>query len=224
MQEGDFSRQAYRIVCPVKSLEWPLDRFRRWRRKHRPGAIRKWQKIEGEGAYHGFHVHDYLTRVPWFLTGGGFPAGLRIPDQVRHVDLMPTVLEALGIEDDVTDRLDGRSLMPLVRGESMEELPAYMEATGIDLGSEKRWRSGIRTSEWKYSRLTRAEDPEEELYDLRADPEEQTNLAAERPEVAARLSAEMAKIMEAKPGDLEEMSEQEKDELEAHLRDLGYMD
>ena len=38
MQEGDFSRQAYRIVCPVKSLEWPLDRFRRWRRKHRPGA------------------------------------------------------------------------------------------------------------------------------------------------------------------------------------------
>jgi arylsulfatase A-like enzyme len=224
MQKGDFYRQAYRYVSRVKTWEKRMDKFRLWRKKNMPKPIKKLFRIQGEGAYHGFHVHDYLTRVPLFLTGGPFPSGLRIADQVRHVDLMPTLLEAVGIEDEVTGRIDGRSLMPLVRGETMEELPAYMEATGLNLGSKKRWRSGIRTSQWKYSRLTSAEDPKEELYDLKADPEEQTNLAADRPEVAAKMLVELQKVFTDATDDLEEMSEKEKQDLDAHLRALGYMD
>jgi len=137
---------------------------------------------------------------------------------------MPTLLEAVGVEDEVTGRLDGRSVMPLVRGEPMEEVPAYMEATGLNLGSKKNWRAGIRTSEWKYSRLTSSTDTEEELYDLKADPEESKNLVGERPEVLQRMQAEFERIFTEATDDLEEMSEKEKKDLDARLRALGYMD
>jgi hypothetical protein len=114
--------------------------------------------------------------------------------------------------------------MPLVRGEPMEEVPAYMEATGLNLGSKKNWRAGIRTSMWKYSRMTTSEDAGEELYDLKADPEETVNLAGERPEVIETMRAEFEKIFTEATDDLSEMSDKEKKDLDARLRALGYMD
>jgi arylsulfatase A-like enzyme len=224
MQEGDFYRQAYRYVSRVKSMEPHWDRFRLWRKRNMPKPIKKLFRIQGEGAYHGFHIYDYLVRVPLFLTGGPFPAGKRIKDQVRHVDLMPTLLDAVGIEDEVTASIDGRSVMPLVRDESLDPAPAYLEATGLNLGSKKNWRAGIRTDEWKYMRKTTAEDPEEELYDLAADAEEKSNLAGENAEVLEKMRAELDKVFAEAAGDLEEMSDEEVKDLDARLRALGYMD
>jgi len=224
LHAGDYHRQSYRYVARDRSKEVMWDTFRLWRKRNTPKWLKKILHTQGEGAYHGFHVHDFLSRVPLFLTGGPFPPGLRIDAQVRHVDLVPTLLDALGIEDEVTGRIDGRSVMPMVRGEEMAEASAYLEATGLNLGSKKRWRSGIRTPSWKYSRLTTAENPKEELYDLVADPAEKTNLTADRPEVVARMLAELEKVFAEASGDLSEMSDQEKKELDDHLRALGYMD
>jgi len=224
LHAGDYARQSFRYVAkdPAKEVMW--DRFRLWRKRNTPKWLKKLIHTENESAYHGFHVHDYLTRVPFFFTGGPFPKGLRVDQQVRHVDLMPTLLDAVSIEDEVTSLIDGRSVMPMVAGEEMEVVPAYVEATGLNLGNRKRWRSGIRTPEWKYSRLTANENPKEELYDLLADPTEETNLAAERPEVALEMFGEIEKIFAEASGDLSEMSDQEKRDLDDHLRALGYMD
>lgn len=227
LQKGDFYRQAWRYVSRFRSLEEKWDKFRLWRKQHRPKFVRKLLRIEGEGAYHGFHVYDYLVRVPLFVAGGPFPAGKRIPDQVRHVDLMPTLLEAVGVEREFPGGLDGRSLMPLLRGEALPPEPAYCEATGLNLGSRKRWIAGVRTPGFKYARKIAAEDPEEELYDLVADPGEGTNLAAERPEDLAKMRAEFEGIIARAAGDTggaEEMSADEVAKLDERLRALGYMD
>ena len=176
MQDGDFDKQAYRYVSRSTGMEEHWDRFRLWRKQHRPKFLRRMLKIEGEGAYHGFHVYDYLVRVPYLFTGGPFPAGLRVGDQVRHIDMMPTLLDAVGI-DDLPENLDGRSILPLAKGESLPPANAYMEATGLNLGAKKNWIAGVRTPKWKYARrITDDEEAgREELYDLEADPTEQSD-------------------------------------------------
>jgi arylsulfatase A-like enzyme len=225
MQPGDFHPQAYRYVSRLSFMEEHWDRFRLWRKKHRPRFLRRLLHIEGEGAYHGFHIYDYLVRVPFFFTGGPFPAGLRVRDQVRHVDMMPTLLDAVGL--DSPEGLDGRSILPLARGETLPPVTAYMEATGLNLGAKKNWIAGVRTPKWKYARrITDDEDSgREELYDLEADPNEESDLSTADEKSLTLMREEFDRITSGDSGgDLEEMSAEEMAKLDERLRALGYMD
>ena len=58
-----------------------------------------------------------LVRFP-----GAVPAG-RIANQVRTIDLLPTVLDAAGLE--VPEGLEGHSLLPLISGRESGDRPAF---------------------------------------------------------------------------------------------------
>jgi arylsulfatase A-like enzyme len=65
---------------------------------------------------HGGAVHEERVRVPLVLVPGeALPAPRRIGEPVSLVDLMPTVFDLFGIAP--RPRIDGVSLLPLVRGE-----------------------------------------------------------------------------------------------------------
>lgn len=174
---------------------------------------------------HGFHVYDFIIRVPLLFCGPGiFPSGKKIPDQVRQIDLFPTLVESLGLE--VPPSVHGRSLMPLVRGESLSEAPAHMAAVGAYLAGPKNWRVGIRTSEWKYVCAPKNPSIREELYNLQADPHELRNLAKSRRATADELRRHLLDIVsgtyyvtDVNAG--EEMSEHEKKTMEEHLKEFG---
>ena len=63
---------------------------------------------------HGIFVYDSTLRVPLVIAGPGIRAGQRIPQQVRHVDIAPTVLEFAHISPSAG--LDGVSMKPVLEG------------------------------------------------------------------------------------------------------------
>lgn len=60
--------------------------------------------------------HRPAFHVPLIVRGPGLARGLVVERFTEHVDLMPTILEALGLP--VPLQCDGHSLLPLLRGEA----------------------------------------------------------------------------------------------------------
>ena len=82
----------------------------------------------GEHRYwgHGKNVHWPNTRIPMILAGPGLPTGLEVQAPVGVVDVLPTILELLGIE--APDSLEGQSLAPVGRETEAVQRPRYVIA------------------------------------------------------------------------------------------------
>ncbi len=174
---------------------------------------------------HGFHVFDELVRVPCCIAGPGVPQGMVVGEQVRQIDLMPTVLESLGLP--VPALRHGRSLAARMRGEAGEPLDAYVESGDRKPG--RNWH-GLRSGTWKYAEHPRSSEQIDlcpVLFDLAADPGELRNVIAEHPDVAARMRQRIDRLIHGQPAeessDGEAITEQEQAELDEHLRALGYI-
>lgn len=136
--------------------------------------------------HHG--LYDENLRVPFILRlPGRLPAGKRISQTVRTMDIAPTILDLAGIP--APDSFEGISLVPLALG---EEGLTVDRVISLECTWQAKW--SLRTETYKYI-LARSIDfygsPMEELYDRKADPFETRNLASEKPDVAAALRAEL---------------------------------
>jgi len=120
-------------------------------------------------ATHGFFIYDAAVRIPMVLAGPGLPARV-VEDQVRIVDVMPTLLELLQMP--APKAVQGVSLLPTTRGERL----------GLMAVSES-WYPRFH---YGWSELTAIQDerfkliraPRRELYDLGRDPGERDDLGA----------------------------------------------
>ncbi len=171
---------------------------------------------------HGENLHRELVRVPLLVR---YPKGVReraapplngaarVDQLACHLDLWPTVLEALGLEP-VPNR--GTSLFSetLPEGRVAAQFLARLQTPARRLGvTDGRWHVILRGPEAA------------RLYDLEADPGELRNLAAERPEVLNDLHLRYTQHMESDPRPwlrpaVREMDERARRGLEA----LGYTD
>ena len=137
--------------------------------------------------HHG--LYDNVLRVPLILRfPGRIAAGQRVTGFNQHKDLVPTILDYLGVDARGLD-FDGRSLRALMEGAT-----ASFE-TGIYL-TECTWmrKHGWRTPAHKYMRALEPDfhfKPEVELYDLVADPAENRNLAPEQPALCAWMEEQL---------------------------------
>jgi arylsulfatase A-like enzyme len=175
---------------------------------------------------HGFHVYEYLTRVPFLLCGPGI-SPRRIDTLSNQTDIAPALLGALGLPHDA-DAFDGRDL---AEGKADDERPVFMEAVGGGNLEHSRYVRAVRTEDWKFAEAPWTLGFKEELYNLARDPLERHNLRQERPEVAEQLRQMLSQHF-AEDGDSpgaqysEEtrMSEEEQAAVEGRLRRLGYID
>jgi arylsulfatase A-like enzyme len=147
------------------------------------------------GFEHGHSLYDELLRVPLVIKAPGIPAG-RIDAPVSLLDLTPTILDLIGVEP--TEPLDGRSLVPLTRGEAgvAEAFASRDQAFGRPLYGVERWGVLHDGSKWS------THDGEQALFDLAADPDEVHDLLASDPTLGApwpeRLGAALGR--NAAPG------------------------
>ena len=136
--------------------------------------------------HHG--IYDCTLHIPLiFYYPGKVPAGARFTDYVQMKDIMPTIMDLMGLPTKI--EFDGRSLTPLFRGEPRaQETELYI--------TECTWmrKHGWRTPEWKLIHALEPDmhfKPEIELYDMINDPEENVNLAEQEQEVVALLESRM---------------------------------
>ncbi len=146
---------------------------------------------------HGWMFHrllyDWSLHVPLILKLPGRGEGKAIEQLVRTIDILPTILEELDVLS--PEGIEGRSLLPLVRGEADEPRFAYADALNrIDAYSPGR-KLPARQNDNLYVAMDRRwklihhhEKPQHsELYDLANDPQELDNRYEANPEVAKRL-------------------------------------
>ena len=183
---------------------------------------------------HGCRVYDEQLLVPMVIR---FPdrshAGKRIDTQVSLVDLMPTILDLLEIPPPRT--VAGRSLLPLLDdpGSAGDARPAFSNArfskrrlghikarlTGRSALISSVRLPGIKLIEYP----SRKGDYYQELFDLQADPGETRNLSREMPDLAARLHSQLeAWKKQSRSADAAEPPVLSP-EVEAALRELGYI-
>jgi arylsulfatase A-like enzyme len=186
--------------------------------------FKKWlpyldDKISGLAVGHGFALHEHLVRVPLIVAGPGV-ARRRVSEQVRHVDLFPTIADLCGVEIGDDEAIDGRSLRPMIEGESLPEEPAYMEAVGVKL--EGKRIEGARTEDWK---LLRVKGARPSLFKLNGGtlPDEKHNHYSRHPEVARTLESFIERVTSNEAVSSSGMSAEEEAVVEQHLRDLGYL-
>jgi arylsulfatase A-like enzyme len=185
---------------------------------------------------HDFTLYDEVLRVPLVIRGPGVAPGGSIAQQVRLMDVAPTLLEMAGVEP--MSGGEARSLAPLLRGGTLPYLPAFAESAParpqfpeqekIYLpGIRGKWRM-VRTDRWKLIQIPRAEGDLYELYDLVDDPGETKNLFADLPGEAAKLQPLLKAWMAGDPlGQSESSGEEGLDELDPsaleQLKTLGYI-
>ena len=133
--------------------------------------------FEHGGFEHGHSLYDELIRVPLIISlPGKVREGVRIRNQVRLLDITPTVFDLLGLEP--RPHFEGVSLVPFLTGEGSVEpsvdkiLPdhiAYSEA--IRIGGEQK-----AVTARPHKCIYRFVSEEREFYNLEEDPGETNNL------------------------------------------------
>ncbi len=133
-------------------------------------------------AVHGYFVYETTLRVPLIFRGPGVKDRQRLGAAARTVDLLPTLLDLLGVDRSPTLQLPGRSLASALRGGAAARSEAVYAESLLPLlhfgWSDLR---ALRDGRFKYIQA-----PKPELYDLEADPREERNLVSAEP---ARVEA-----------------------------------
>lgn len=177
------------------------------------------ESLGEHGEYsHGVFLYDCTLRIPWIMVGPGIPKGQRIKDQVRTIDLLPTLMTMLG--GDTPSACQGVSLVPSFSGQRISTTYSYAETLFPKINMGWAELRGIRSSKWKYIRA-----PRSELYDLENDPGETSNLIQRYPADAEKLEYQLRDLTstgDGKPAEEVRLNNLNT-ETEEQLRSLGYV-
>lgn len=182
------------------------------------------------GFSHGYSLHEEVLHVPLWVKLPGQARARTVPDRVSLADLVPTVLDTVGVPvapvgaapDAVMTPMDGRSLAPLLRGEALAPRPLLFD---ID------WRrrivgQAVIDGPWKLIAIRQNYEGLRDavrLYDLAADPTERADLSTAEPARVAALRATLERMAAAYVGGTAPenvLSEMDAAQLEA----LGYLE
>jgi choline-sulfatase len=196
----------------------------------------------GERGYngHGRHLYESSVRVPlvFHFPGRAFQ-GKEVATEVSTMDIMPTILDFLGIPVDFPKWNTGASLLPLLRSEPVG--PDRFVEFAIYSGKVGRFprffsilwyqksdktlpkRIGMSRDGWK---VIFTPEKKTELFNVKEDPTETKNLNKKHPQLSLRLKSEVVENFQKSPG-LEELKRVRKVKLDRETREklksLGYM-
>lgn len=179
---------------------------------------------------HGQSTYETTVRTPLIIRQpGGRGGGTRVGVLASNIDVVPTVLDRLGVACPV--RVEGVSLAPLLDGgkgrvrntvfsEATKPWSAEEESDGVWWNARK-CRS-IRTEGWKY--IYQPVSGASELYEISADPEEERNLLVDPSEASLKRAADLRRRLETWAASAAPLPSQMDDSLETaeKLRHIGY--
>ncbi len=176
---------------------------------------------------HGHSLHDELLLVPLIIHDPtGSCRGKRIESQVRLMDVMPTVLDALGVTPGRP--MAGKSLRPLMTGDEDRGRAAIGGVTKAGpqrvfarwLGYKSIWVVGPPSGAHPLD----PPPPPVALYDLRADPGERTDISGKSPDIVAKMKQVLSGMEWTKDEQGRFSLPEEMDEaFRRRLESLGYI-
>lgn len=146
---------------------------------------------EHQESAHGFFIYDAAVRIPLIFR---FPerrfAGQVVTQQVRSLDILPTVLDIIGEES--PECVQGESLLGLILGrDERPDLPAYSETYWPNYHYGWSELKSYRTGQYKF-----IDAPKPELYDIIADPGELNNLISAQAAFARKMEKDLAALLD----------------------------
>jgi arylsulfatase A-like enzyme len=162
--------------------------------------------------YHTNIAYEELIHVPLIMSlPGGFGAGRRIDAMARHIDVLPTIADIVGVDPPATAM--GRSLLPVIRGEEADST--------VESYAQGPFNAALNTGQWKviYNDTLNTFS----LYDLSSDASETRDIWREHPEFHSELRERLEEYLKA----AEAVEEHGADELDPdtvrRLKALGYL-
>jgi arylsulfatase A-like enzyme len=123
-------------------------------------------------------LYEGGTRTPFIVSWPArFSGGRTVDTPVISLDILPTALDAIGVAPPKTPPFDGKSLLPLLTGQSRTH---HETLFWCKEGGE--W--AVRSGDWKLHSIK----GQVELINLAEDPAEQTNLAGAYPDRVKTLT------------------------------------
>ncbi len=145
----------------------------------------------GESFEHGYfthggpHLFEQMTHIPLIIKWQGLTGGKISDDIVDQVDIPATILDFAGIP--IPSWMEGRSLIPLLRGEKINPEPVFAMNFDKNPRFKKITKGTIAVWEGDYKLIHYLEGNKSLLFNLKDDPNELNNLVDKRPEVAHHL-------------------------------------
>jgi arylsulfatase len=142
-------------------------------------------------------VYDGGTRVPFFLK---YPALTKKSNDVKtmtaHIDVLPTLSELCHVDLPKDRKIDGKSLVPLIKGEKVDWSDRSLFTYWTRKYPELYNSMAIQKAGYKLVGQTdyNATIEQFELYNLKEDPYEQHNIVSKNKEIAKNLKMELDKI------------------------------
>lgn len=147
--------------------------------------------MEHGSVQHGKSVYDEVIHVPLLMHVPGMEGGKKVDTFINQVDVMPTLLEIMGIPP--VKGMQGHSFLPLMKGREGKDRIIFGE---VQL-PKRTFRHCIIVDGWKYvegridsSLVFPALNPVE-FFELKTDHREQHNLLNEYPDKADQYKAMM---------------------------------
>jgi len=193
---------------------------------------------------HSLQLYDPSIMVPLIFTNKKtLPLNRTIDTQVESIDIIPTLLEIIGLE--APKEMEGKSLMSLIDKRKKKTLyleKAFSETQNMRWGGlilkdnleqaeeiHKKVKSGeeisrcIRTPKWKFILSRKSSSRADELYDMKDDPKENINLIYEDMGTAEHLKKDMENWMKGEAKSAREESAPMDNETLETLKSLGYI-
>lgn len=173
----------------------------------------------GEELYeHGHFGHcrsiayETTLKTPLVLWIPGAGRGLRRAALVENLDIVPTLIDYLGLSADGAG-FEGASLRPVIEGNGKVRRASF----GLQ-GVSRTIHDGT------YKLVLDIASGRAQLFDLRKDPGEKTDLSAQRPAETRRLQGALQRWIESREGPVATgESRRRAEELEKRLRAVGYL-
>jgi len=167
---------------------------------------------------HGIFCYEEDMKVPLIFSNPKlFKRPRALSQRVRLIDIMPTVLDLLGLP--LPAQIQGRTLAPLLNGRKENaERDVYIET--MYGKEENNWAplTGMISGPYKYISL-----PKAELYDLTRDPQERENLFLKKNMTARKMDSQLAEFVSKNSQKRDDSRLQLSGDEKKQLQALGYI-